>query len=163
MKHSILPTSARRTVSVSTKSWIAAAALAAIALILLSVHVFVPVRGLQPAGVCALGFSLFAAWIAVLSWRMPVFDQRTIVLLGACWIAGLALSILCVRQSATMLADPALSRSAQWLALTLSLAVGALFLRALLRRRTTSLVARLLSLLSPLIILLLILFSSPQA
>ena len=163
MKRTILPTSARRTVSVSSKSWIAAAALAAGALILLSIHVFVPMPGLQAAGLGALGFSLFAAWIAVLSWRMPVFDQGTIVFFGACWIAGLALSILCVQRSATMLADPALGRSAQWLALTLSLAVGALFLRALLRRRTTSLVARLLSLLSPLVILLLILFSTPPA
>lgn len=161
MKRTLIPTPVRRTVSLSRRSWIGAAAMAGTALILLSIHVFAPIRGLQASGLCTLGFALLAAWIAVLSWRMPVFDRGTIVLFGAFWIAGLALSIVCVQQSAGMLEDPALRRSAQWLALTLSLAVGALFLRALLRRRTTSLVARLLSLLSPLVILLLILFSSP--
>ena len=161
MKGTITPTTFRRRLSLSAKSWIAAAAMAVTALVLLSIHVFTPISGLQAAGLGTLGFSLFAAWIAVLSWRMPVLDRGPIVLFGLLWIAGLTLSIACVQQSSAMQLE-AIRRSAQWLALTLSLAVGALFLRALLRRRTTSRTARLLSLLSPLVILLLILFSSPH-
>lgn len=163
MKHTITPTTTRRRISLSTRSGIAAAAMASTALVLLSIHVFLPVIALQAAALTALGFALFAAWVAVLSWRIPVFDRGPIVLFGLLWVVGLALSVICVQQSAGMQATPAMLRSVQWLALTLSLAVGALFLRALLRRRTTSRVARLLSLLSPLAILLLILFSSPHS
>ena len=162
MSKPITPPSRRRRYSLTVRSLIASTSFAAVSLALLVVHVFVPAAGLQTAAVWVLGGGFLSAWIAVLAWRMPVFGQRMLIFFAMLWALGVALSVLCVRWSLTAgTLSELFRRSSQWLALSISFAVGALFLRALLRRRTTPIVARLLSLLSPLAILLLILLSSP--
>jgi hypothetical protein len=137
-----------------------AAALAAVALTLLAVHVFTPAPLLQLVAVWALGGAFLAVWIAVLRWRIPVFDNRTLLLVAVTWGVGTALAVGMVRW--TLASDRSLAwrSSIQAFALSVSLAAAALLLGALLRRRASPLLGRLLSLLSPLAIVAWIVASS---
>ena len=147
----------RRRLSLSRKSLVVAASATAVALALLVCHIFVAQPALQSAALWALGAALLAVWIAVLGWRVPVYTRRRLVLLGGLWVLGLAASVL-LALIASRAAEPLGWRlGVQWLALTLSLAIGALFLRVLLRVRTSPRLGRLLSLVTPLCILGLIL------
>jgi hypothetical protein len=134
----------------------AAGALAAAALTLLAANVFAPLEALQIGSLLLLGLGLVATWLGVLAWRVPVLDRRRLAALGVLWLVGVALSAVLV----VLATDPDRSSlwryTVEWLALALSLAVGALFLRALLRVRTSPLSGRLLSLASPFAILALI-------
>ena len=120
----------------------------------------------------------------LLAWRVPVNGRRVLATLACLWFFGIALSVCLVllsadeaqsllwRRSVQVLAlAPTVTlsarastwtqsllwrRSVQVLALALSVTVGALFLRALLRVRTSPISGRLLSLVSPIAILALI-------
>ena len=128
-----------------------------LALLLLTVHVFLPREILQLAAIGALAAASLCFWVAVLLWRMPVLGRGMLVSFAVVWICGIAVSVGLALHAA---AGRSIywQRSVQCLSLALSFAVGALLLRALLHRRATPLLGRLLSFLSPLAILLLILF-----
>ncbi len=130
-----------------------------LSLLLLSAHVVVPVEPLQLVAVWILGGSLLAVWAGILTWRMPVFGNRALTLFALAWVAGIAASVwLAVRALASR---PFVWRlSMQWIAVTLSFVVGALLFRALLRKRTAPRIGRLLSLVSPVIILVVVLVTS---
>lgn len=145
----------------SQQAVIAAAAAAFLALALLTLHIFVSSNALQIAALWVLGGGLSAAWIAILTWRIPVYDRRHLTIFGAIWAVGIAISVLLVLLSVAA-RSVLWARSVQWLALTLSNTLGALFLRALLRVRTSPILGRLLSLISPIAILLLIVVLSFQ-
>jgi len=130
------------------------------ALFLFVLHVFVPIDALRLAAFSLLPLSLIALWLAILAWRIPVFANRLLVLIAAFWAVATGLSVWIVLWTGQHPQPPAWRLSAQALALTMSLASGGLFLRALLRRRTSPLVGRLLSLLSPLALLIWILVTS---
>lgn len=132
---------------------------ACVALVLLFAHIVVPSETLRLIGVWILGGSLLAVWAGILTWRMPVFGDRAILFVAVAWGAGFAASIWLGVWA--LAARPWVWRlSMQWIALTLSFVVGALFLRVLLRKRTAPRIGRLLSLVTPLVVLLVILFTS---
>jgi len=137
-----------------------AAICAAIALVLFVIHVFVAIDALQLASVGILSASLVAIWVAVLAWRVPVFENHVLLLIGIGWAAATGLAVWIVLW--TMFSRPPLAWrvSTHAFALSFSLAAAAFFLRALLRKRTSPLVGRLLSLLSPLALLLWIVLST---
>ena len=147
----------RRRLSVSQKALVFSAASTGIALTLLVCHIFVPRASLQSAALWALGVALLAVWVAVLGWRVPIYSRRRLASLAGLWVLGLAASVLLALVASHASEALPWRLGVQWLALTLSLAVGALFLRVLLRVRTSPRVGRLLSLVSPLCILALIL------
>ena len=135
-----------------------AALLASLSLALFTAQVFVPTETLQVIALCALGTALLFAWGSVLAWRVPVLAQRTLALFAFLWVAGIGASVWLVFLSIAADRPMAWARSVQWLAICLSLDVGALLLRGLLQKRASPLLGRLLSLVSPLAILLLVLF-----
>lgn len=149
-----------RRFSAAKRSLIAASIAALLTLGLLTAYVFAPFDGLQIAALWSLGLSFLAVWIAVLVWRIPVYAGRQLAGFAALWGVGIGLAIALVIVSRTEAAPPLWRHSVEWLALTLSLAVGAFFLRALLRVRTSPLLGRLLSLASPIGILALIVILS---
>jgi len=143
----------------SSRWFIAAGVCASVTLLVLLVHILVPADVLQLAAIWMVGGSLLLVWAGILTWRVPVLGNRALLAIAAVWALGTALS--------TWLAGWALATrsfvwrwSAHWLALTLAFVVGALLLRALLRKRTAPVIGRLLSLASPLIILVVILVTS---
>ena len=150
-----VPVSPRR-FSSARRALLVACTAASLALALLVAHVFAPAESLQISSLLLLGVGLVAAWVAVLVWRIPVFDRRRLAGLAALWLLGIALSATLVFLASNATRALLWRRAVEWLALTLSLAVGALFLRALLRVRTSPLGGRLLSLVSPFVILALI-------
>jgi len=150
-----MPDLRRSSLTATARCLRAAGAGALAALCLLVAHIVVPFDGLQIAALWLVGTSLLCIWIGVLAWRMPVFDNRALTLFAIGWGAGMALSIWLAGWALRTHPFP-WRLSVQWLALTLSTAVGALWLRALLRKRATPLIGRLLSLISPLIVLLVI-------
>ena len=138
----------------------AAAIGCAIALLLFVIDVFITENALRVIAVGVLATSLVASWIGVLAWRMPVFENRMILFIGVGWAAATSLAVWIILW--TQLAKPALAWRLVTLgfALSLSLVAAGLCLRALLRKRTSPLAARLLSLLSPLALLLWIVIES---
>jgi len=136
---------------------LAATILLVISLSLLTAHAFVEAETLQIAALWSLGAAGLSFWIAILFWRIPVLSQRTIGWFGGVWAVGIGISVRLVLITAQLEKPAAWELAVDLLALTISLSVGGLFLRALLRKRTSPLAARLISLVSPLAILLLIL------
>jgi hypothetical protein len=138
-------------------------AAASSALVLLLVHVFVPLQGLQVVALLFTGMAFATVWLAVLSWRMPVFSMGTLWAFTTIWCIGLGLAVLLVLAAWT--SDNAIGWriASSWLAFSISLAVGGLQFRALFNRRATPVLGRSLSLLSPMIILTLILVLSLRA
>lgn len=105
-----------------------------------------------------LAGALLAAWGSVLVWRPPVFPQHMLLLIFALWAAGTGLSVWLAGWAHA--ARPVAWRlSHQGVALGLSLLVGGLLLRALLRKRTAPAIGRMISLISPLLVLLVAFFS----
>ena len=151
-----MPELRRASLTASSRCLLAAASGASLTLLLLLIHIFAPTEWLQLASVWVLGGSLLWVWAAILAWRTPVFGNRALLLFAIAWVTGISASVwLAVWGVASR---PLIWRcSLQWFALTLSFVVGALLLRALLRKRTAPVIGRLLSLVSPLIILLVIL------
>ncbi len=128
-------------------------------LTLLLVHVFVPVEWLQLCSIWILGGSLLFVWAGILAWRIPVLGNGILLLFAIIWGLGIAAAVwLAVWSVPNRL--QIWQHSMQWLSLTLSFVVGALLLRSLLRKRAAPLIGRLLSLISPLVILLVILLTS---
>ena len=127
------------------------------ALVLLLIHAFTPLQGLQVAALGLTGLSFMAVWMAVLVWRMPVFSGRTLWIFTIIWCAGLALAVTLVAVASTSSHAVGWNIAVQWLAFSISLCVGGLQFRALFNRRATPLLGRSLSLLSPIIVLALIL------
>ena len=150
------PAPRRRRLTTPRRALITAASLAGLSLALLTTHVFLPSEALQVSAVCLLGGALLSSWVAVLAWRVPVLSQRTLASFALLWIAGLGASIRLVLLSTAVERSTVWIRSVQWLAVCLSLVVGALLLRGLLQKRASPLLGRLLSLVSPLVILLLV-------
>lgn len=150
-----VPAPSRR-VSKARRVLLAARGAASAALALLVAHVFVPLDPLPISSLFLLGAALVAAWVAILVWRVPVLDRRRLAGLAALWLLGIALSATLVVVASDAARSLLWRCSVNWLALALSLAVGALFLRALLRVRTSPLGGRLLSLVSPFAILAMI-------
>lgn len=142
--------------STSQRAMFVAAAASSLALALLTANVFEPVGALQIAALWLLGGGLLFSWVAILAWRIPVYERRRLLGFAALWLIGVGLSVWLVLLSIDGEGGLLWQRSTQWLALTTSLAVGGLFLRALLRVRMSPLVGRLLSLVSPIAILALI-------
>jgi hypothetical protein len=142
--------------STSQCAIIASAIGMALSLVLLTAHVFAASETLQIIALWLLGGALLAAWISILAWRVPVYGRRFLAAFACLWLVGIALSICLVFLSVDGAHNLLWRRSVQGLALTLSVAVGALFLRALLRVRTSSISGRLLSLVSPIAIFALI-------
>ncbi|RLE33807.1 hypothetical protein DRJ24_04790 [Candidatus Acetothermia bacterium] len=142
--------------SAFARGLIVASILLFLSLCLLTAHIFVAAEGLEIGALWLLSGAGLACWIAILFWRIPVLSQRTIGWFSIVWAAGIGISVWLILLTARSDKPTAWERSVDSLALTLSFAVGGLFLRALLRKRTSPLAARLLSLLSPLAILLLI-------
>jgi hypothetical protein len=129
------------------------------ALALLVAGSFVASVALDATALDMLGVAFLACYLAILTWRVPVLSLRHLVGVGMLWAVGIGVAgylVLCALQPAKGIAW---IRSVQWLALTLSFAVGGLFLRTLLARRSSPVAARLLSLVSPVGILLLMLFT----
>jgi len=154
-----MPELRRASLTMSSRCFLAAVGGASLALLLLLIHIFVPTEWLQIVSVWILGGSLLWVWAGILAWRMPVFGNRALLLFAVSWAAGIAASVwLAVWALASR--PPIWRHSTQWLALTLSFVVGALLLRALLRKRAAPVIGRLLSLVSPLIILLVILITA---
>lgn len=135
----------------------------ATALVLLLVHVFAPIPGLQVAALALTGMSFAAIWLAVLAWRMPVFSGGTLWIFTLIWCAGLALAITLVLIASGLSRPMSWRIAVQWLAFSISLCVGGLEFRALFNRRATPILGRSLSLLSPMIVLVLILMASLNA
>jgi len=143
----------------SSRFHLAGGAGAGLTLLLLILHVFVPIEWLELVSLWIFGGALLCVWAGILTWRMPVFANRSILLFAIVWASGIAASVWLAVWAFPF--RPAIWRhSMQWLALTLSFVVGALLLRALLRKRNAPVIGRLLSLVSPLIILLVILITS---
>lgn len=142
-----------RRFSASKRALLTAAGAAALALALLVAHIFAPLEALQISSLLLLGVGLVAAWLAILAWRPPVSDRRRLAAFAALWLSGVALAVALVFLAANGARSLLWRRSVEWLALTLSLSVGALFLRTLLRVRASPLSGRLLSLVSPFAIL----------
>ena len=136
---------------------------ACLAFILLLVHVFAPLEGLQVAALGFTGLALIAAWTAVLCWRMPVFSSTTLWAFTLIWCVGLCLAVLLVLASVRAQHSVGWQVAVQWVAFSVSLCVGGLQFRALFHRRATPVLGRFLSLLSPMGILLLILIVSLRA
>ena len=134
-----------------------------LAFVLLFIHVFAPLEGLQVAALVLTGLALIAAWTAVLCWRMPVFSSTTLWVFTLIWCLSLCLAILLVLASTGSQHSTSWQMAVQWVAFTLSLCVGGLQFRALFNRRATPVLGRCLSLLSPIGILLLILVMSLRA
>jgi hypothetical protein len=153
-----MPKLRRASLTTSSRCLLAAGGGASLTLLLLLIHIFVPTEGLQLVSVWILGGSLLWVWAAILAWRMPVFGDRVLLLFAVAWVGGIGASAwLAVWALASR---PLVWRcSLQWLALTLSFVVGALLLRALLRKRTAPVIGRLLSLVSPMIILVVLLIT----
>jgi len=150
----------RRSSLTTSARWLrVSAAAAAAALCALVAHVLVPLDVLQLAALWILGASFLCGWAGIVTWRMPVFGNRTLSLFATAWGGGMALSVW-LAGWALHSRPPIWRLSIQWLGLTLSTAVGALLLRALLRKRTTPVIGRVLSLLSPLVVLVVILATS---
>jgi hypothetical protein len=154
-----MPDLRRASLTTSSRFYLAAGGGAHLTLLLLLLHVFVPAEWLQLVSIWILGGSLLCAWGGILTWRMPVFANRSIFLFVFVWASGIAASVwLAIWAFASR---PSIWRhSMQWLSFTLSFVVGALLLRALLRKRSAPVIGRLLSLVSPLIILLVIVITS---
>ena len=142
--------------STSQRAIIAGAIAMILALVLLTAHVFAASEMLQIIALWLLGGALLAAWVAILTWRVPVYGRRILAAFACLWVVGIALSVCLVLLSADGMQSLLWRRSVQALALALSVTVGALFLRALLRVRTSPIGGRLLSLVSPIAILALI-------
>jgi len=132
---------------------------ASASLLLLVGHVFVPIDSLQIAALWFLGASLLCVWAGILAWRMPVFGNRTLLLFALAWVIGTALSVWLAGWG-PIARPPVWRMSMQWVAFALSFVVGGLLLRALLRKRAAPVIGRLLSLVSPLIVLAVILVAS---
>lgn len=133
-----------------------AGCVALLALALLLLHVFVPIAELQWMALALTGGALIAAWTAVLAWRMPVFSHRTLWAFTLLWTVGVAAAILLILASSRPQQAAGWRIAVQWLAFSLSLCVGSLEFRALFYRRSTPLLGRLMSLLSPMAVLALI-------
>ena len=131
-----------------------------VAFVLLLIHVFLPLQGLQVAALACTGFALIAAWTAVLYWRMPVFSARTLWGFTAIWLFGLSLAVVLVLIASHTQVSFSRRVAVQWLAFSISLSVGGLQFRALFHRRATPVLGRFLSWLSPIAIVLLILILS---
>ena len=142
--------------STSQRAIIAGLLAAFLALVFLTAHVFAASETLQIAALWLLAGALLAAWISILAWRVPVYGRRFLAAFACLWLVGIALSVYLVFLSVDGTHNLLWRRSVQVLALTLSVAVGALFLRALLRVRTSSISGRLLSLVSPIAIFALV-------
>ena len=131
-----------------------------LAFVLLFIHVFAPLEGVQVAALVLTGLALIAAWTAVLCWRMPVFSSTTLWVFTAIWCVSLYLAVLLVLTTAGSPHSAGWKMAVQWVAFALSLCVGGLQFKALFHRRATPVLGRFLSLLSPMGILLLILIVS---
>jgi hypothetical protein len=127
------------------------------AFVLLLIHVFAPVQGLQTAALGLTGVALIAAWTAVLCWRMPVFSGQTLWAFTLIWCVSLCLAVLLVLATSVSQHSIGWKIAVQWMAFSISLSVGGLQFRALFHRRATPVLGRSLSLLSPMLILTLIL------
>jgi len=136
---------------------IVAAGFLLLSLSLLTAEIFVDVKPLQIGALSLLGAAFLSLWLSILAWRIPILPGRTIVWFGIVWAIGIGISVWLILLTSRVDRSAAWEGSVDWLALTISFAVGGLFLRSLLRKRTSPLAARLISLLSPLAILLLIL------
>jgi len=145
--------------TLAARCLIAAAAGAFGVLVLLLVHIFVSAEWLQLASIWLLGAALLSVWVGILLWRIPVFGNRTLLLFSLAWILGIA-AALWLAVWAVAGRSLIWQYTLHWLSLTLSFVVGALLLRALLRRRAAPIIGRLLSLISPLIILVVILMTT---
>jgi len=131
--------------------------LAALSLVCLIANVFAAASALQAVALLLLAGSMLAGWSAVLAWRIPVLPTSRILLLGSIWAIGLAASVLLVLWADGASRGIGLRVATYLLAASLSLCVGALFFRALFRKRSTPRTVRALSLLSPIAVLVLIL------
>ena len=145
------------------RALVVSALLAASALVSLSADIFSPSPWLQLVAVWALGGAFTAVWIGMLRWRIPVFDNRALPGVAVAWCIATGLSVGMIRWTLASSRPLVWRASIQAFSLSLSLAATALFLGSLLRRRTSSLVGRLLSLLSPLAIIAWIVASSLRA
>ena len=134
-----------------------------VSLVLLVVHIFVPIELLQIVSLWFFGAAFVGLWIAVLTWRMPVLGRGRLIALTGLWAGGIGVSVGLVLTAASSRQSLLWVRSVQWVALAVSFVVGALLLRGLLRRRASLIVGRLLSLISPLAILLLIILLPLEA
>ncbi len=153
-----MPELRRASLTASSRWFIAAGSGALATLLLLFVHVLIPAEWLQLVSLWFLGGSLLCVWIGVLTRRMPVLAHRALLLIAASWGAGTALSVWLAGWA--LASRPFIWRlSIRWIALGLSFAAGALLLRASLRKRTAPIIGRLISLVSPLMVLLVILLS----
>lgn len=153
-----MPEIRRASLTRAARCFIIAAASAFVTLLLLLVHVLVPSEWLQLVAIWFLGGSLLCVWIGTSSWRMPVLGNRFLLLIAAAWVAGTALSVWLAGWAVA--ARPLVWRlSIQWIALESSFIAGALLLRALLRKRTAPTIGRLISVVSPVIVLVVILLS----
>jgi len=136
---------------------IVAAGFLLLSLSLLTAEIFVDAEPLQIGALSLLGAAFLSLWLSILAWRIPVLRGRTIVWFGIAWAIGIGISVWLILLTVRLERSAAWEGAVDWLALTISFAVGGLFLRSLLRKRTSPIAARLISLLSPLAILLLIL------
>jgi hypothetical protein len=127
------------------------------AFLVLLVDLFVPVEWLKVMALGWTGAGFLALWGAVLCWRIPVLPRRFIWALTLVWLLGLAIAIALVMFYPTEQVGLARKAAAQWLAFSMSLSFGGLQFRALFHRRATSVVGRILSLLSPIVVVILIL------
>ncbi len=146
-------TATRRRMTVAAACFVAA-------FVILLVHAFAPVAALQLAALGLTGAGFAATWTAVLRWRLPVFSRRALGWLTLIWAAGLGLAIVLVLWAPTSGNAWGRRIAVQWLAFTLSLSLGSLQFRALFHRRATPILGRVLSLISPLVVLSLILFTT---
>jgi len=153
-----MPELRRASLTRSSRWFLAAGGAALLTLLLLLIHVFVRTDALQLVSIWTLGASLLFSWAGIVTRRIPVLGNRALLSLALAWIAGLPASIW-LAVWALPSRPPIWRYALQWLAVTLSLVVGALLLRGLLRKRTAPLLGRFLSLVSPLIVLLVILIS----
>jgi hypothetical protein len=125
-------------------------------LLLLLIHGFVPWPPLQWAGFAGTSAALMALWTTVLVWRMPVFSRSTLLALAGTWLVGMGAALAMVWVSFRPGAPFAWRVMVQWLSVSLSLCVGSLLFRALFHRRATPVWGRVLSLVSPMIVVALI-------
>ena len=130
---------------------------AGVALVLLLVHIFWPQPLLEWAALWCAGAALAAAWTAIMCWRMPVFSRSTLWAITLLWCLGIALAVALVYASFRPQVPIGWRVAVQWLSLSMGLSVGGLEFRTLFHHRSTSILGRFLSLLSPMLILALIL------
>ena len=158
-----LATSRWMRLTVSARFCWVGCAFAALSLLLFIVRTVVPPANLSVPALAAVSVGAVFGWLAVLTGRMPVLPTRTLLGLVILWCISLAAAALLIVASLQTPGTAVWAGAVQSFALSLSLLSATLLFRSVLHRRRRLLFVRLLSLLSPIgIVVLLIVLTNTR-